>query len=138
MDDELIRSSLAASVSFTFSRSSGAGGQNVNKVNTKAAARLALADLAGLDEQERARLAERLGARLGADGTVVVQAQDSRSQSVNRGLALERLEKLILAALRQPKKRRATRPSRAAGERRLASKKAAGRAKRERSRPDEE
>jgi ribosome-associated protein len=122
MDKELLRASLEETVLMTFSRSSGAGGQNVNKVNTKVTASLPLENLQGLDDFERERLKEKLSNRINESNELLIQVQDERSQLKNRQIALERLFLLIEDALKIPKKRRKTRPGRAAREKRLKSK----------------
>lgn len=85
---------------------------------------------------ERARVTERLAARLDADGRVRVVASDTRSQKQNRELAEARLADLVRRALVVPKKRKATRPTRASTERRLEGKKREAEKKRERRRRD--
>jgi ribosome-associated protein len=85
-----------------------------------------------LDEGQRARLLERLGP------VVTAVSQDARGQSRNRELALRRLAEKLAAALRVPRRRRPTRPSRAAKQRRLEKKRHQGRRKRERRPPGEE
>lgn len=124
---------LQSAAEWSFARSSGPGGQNVNKVNSKALLSVPLDKLAVLTEGQRAVVAAKLGARL-FDGALTVHVQDTRSQLENRELALRRLERLIRDALVPTKARRATRPSRASKERRLASKKVVGRTKQTRSR----
>jgi ribosome-associated protein len=138
MDKDLVRRWLENKAEISFSRSSGPGGQNVNKVNTKSLIRVPLSDVDGLKPEERQMLIARLGRRLTAEGVLVVQAQDERSQSMNREIAIERVMALLEKGLRRPKPRRPTKPSRAARERRLQSKKAAGRNKKARSYREEE
>jgi ribosome-associated protein len=108
---------------FTFARSGGPGGQNVNKVASKAIARLALADLAFLPESDRHRVETRLASRITSEGEIVVAVQDTREQARNREIALRRMADLIAHALVKPKTRVKTRPSRAAREARLRVKK---------------
>jgi ribosome-associated protein len=126
----------------TFARSGGPGGQNVNKVSSKAVLRLPLvrfAEVAGLSEAEVQRARARLGRRLNERGELVVSVQDTRDQARNRDLAVRRAAALVAGALRQPKRRVATRPSAGSRERRLAAKKRRGAAKRLRaSRPGED
>jgi ribosome-associated protein len=110
-------------VQFSFSRSSGPGGQNVNKVNTKAELRVAVANLSGLDTGARQRLAGLAGQRLTKDGVLIITADTARSQESNRAAVLERLRELLIQAKHRPKPRRATRPTRGSKLRRLESKK---------------
>jgi ribosome-associated protein len=138
MDKERVRHWLENKAEISFSRSSGPGGQNVNKVNSKSLIRVPLDEVDGLLPDERLTLIARLGRRLTSEGVLVVQAQDERSQSMNRELAIERVMALLEKGLRRPKPRRPTRPSRGAKERRLQSKKAVGRNKRSRSFTEEE
>ena len=110
-------------VQFSFCRSSGPGGQNVNKVNTKAELRVAVADLRGLDIGARQRLAGFAGQKLTKDGVLIITADAARSQESNRAAVLERLRELLIQAKHRPKPRRATRPTRGSKLRRLDAKK---------------
>ncbi len=134
----LLRASLERSGCFDFARSSGPGGQNVNKTSTKAIVRVRLADLEGLSEAEGERIRFRLASRITAEEELVVYAQDERSQALNRAAALARLEALIVKAAHRQKERKATKPTRASRERRLSGKKARSEVKRARGRPEGE
>ncbi len=138
MDEAAVRLWLEREAEISFSRSGGPGGQNVNKVNSKAALFVPLAEVVGLSEAERALAAERLAGRLAEGGVLVIQAQDSRSQLENRALAVERALALLKRAVHRDKPRRPTKPSRAARERRLQSKARAAEHKRNRSKPQDE
>jgi len=105
------------------SRSSGAGGQHVNKTSSRVEIFWNVLESRALSEEQRDRLRSKLSSRLTTEGSVRVVASDMRSQSRNRELAEERLVELIRRALVVPKKRRATKPTKASREARLESKK---------------
>lgn len=133
-DDGLVEIAPAVRVEpgvlrFTFASASGPGGQNVNKRATKAQLRIALDDLP-IKPGARLRL-ERLGSRwLTAEGELLIQSDESRSQSSNREACLARLRTLLLEALRPPKPRKPTRPTKGSVERRIKAKKERGQIKR--------
>ena len=105
------------------SRSSGAGGQHVNKTSSRVEIFWNVFESRALSEEQRNRLRSKLSSRLTTEGSVRVVASDMRSQSRNRELAEERLVELIRRALIVPRKRRATKPTKASREARLESKK---------------
>ena len=121
-----------AEVELRASRSSGPGGQHANVTASRVEALFDVAASASLDEQQRALLLERLGP------TVTAVAQDARGQARNRELALERLAEKVAGGLAVPKRRRPTRPTRAAKQRRLEEKRRAGERKRTRRPPGPE
>jgi len=133
MPDELrIDERLAiplAEVELRASRSSGPGGQHANVTASRVEAVFDVRASAALDEAQRERLLERAGP------VVTAVAQESRGQARNRELALQRLAEKIAAGLAVRRRRRPTRPSRAARRRRLESKRRAGERKRTRRRP---
>ena len=109
-----------------FIRSSGPGGQNVNKVSSAAQLRFLLPQNLSLPVNVRNRLRRLAGQKLIDDGSILFKSMSERSQEGNRRAALERLETLIRAALVEPKIRKKTRPTKASKERRIDSKKRRG------------
>jgi ribosome-associated protein len=116
-----------------FIRSSGPGGQNVNKVASAVQLRFLLPQNTSLPAAVRSRLQRLAGQRLIDDGTILISARNERSQEQNRRAALERLADLVRAALIEPKIRKKTRPTRASKERRIDTKKRRAGTKRQRS-----
>ncbi len=128
---------------FTFARSSGPGGQNVNRRSTKAELRVALIDM-GLNERVRRRLKRIAGKRLIEDnpdddtpdrGEILIVASEHRTQGRNKSACLERLRALIIEAQAIPKKRIPTKPSRRARQRRLDEKSRQSEKKQRRTKP---
>ena len=119
-------------------RSSGPGGQNVNKVASKVRLRIALDRIEGLAPGELERLRSRLASRLDAGGRLVVSAQSSRDQARNAEEAAVRAAELIGAALHVDRPRRPTRPTRASRDRRRERKRRRSKRLREREIPREE
>jgi len=121
-----------SAVVFRYSRSRGPGGQNVNKVNTRAEVHLAIAAIVGLDEAGRQRLRALAGSRLVGEDTLHVDSDAHRSQFENREACLTRLRELVTAAATPPKRRKKTKPTRGSVERRLEGKRRAADRKRNR------
>jgi ribosome-associated protein len=119
-------------------RASGPGGQNVNRVATKVILEVDLESIEGLTDDQQARLRLLARRRLDARGRLVVSSQASRTQARNLEDARDKVRGLVHAALKRPRRRRPTLPSRAAEERRLAQKKRHGAIKRLRTRAAEE
>jgi ribosome-associated protein len=120
------------------SRASGPGGQHVQKTASRVEVLWDLARTTSLTDEERARVWARLRNRVDKDGVLRVVAEDERSQHRNREIALARLREMVERALAVPRPRKATKPSRAARERRLQAKKRRGAVKRMRRTPPEE
>jgi len=118
---------------FGFSRSSGPGGQNVNKVNTKTELRISLTSLHGMSDRAVTRLRTLAGRRLTSDGDLLITADAQRTQESNRRACLEKLRDLIAQALVEPKVRKKSKPSKGSKKRRLESKKMQGEKKKARS-----
>ena len=123
-DDEL---------SFVASRSSGPGGQNVNKVSTRVTLLLDVAASPSFTDEQKRRIRERLATRISAEGVLRVSSQRERSQSANREAAETRLIELLREALAEQPPRRPTRVPRAVRERRITEKKLRGARKRDRA-----
>jgi ribosome-associated protein len=109
---------------FTFVRSSGPGGQNVNKLNTKAVLRWAAQTSSSVPPDVLDRFLTRYRNRVTADGAVLISSQRFRNQSRNAADCLDKLRNMLAAVAAAPVPRRATKPPRAAVERRLATKQA--------------
>ncbi len=106
----------------TFARSGGKGGQNVNKTSTKAIVRWSLSKSNVLSWEEKERIRAKLANRINNDDELLVVSEEERSQPQNREKAVARLRSLVAEALRVPKKRRPTRPTRASKLRHMESK----------------
>ncbi|HVT87675.1 MAG TPA: alternative ribosome rescue aminoacyl-tRNA hydrolase ArfB [Tepidisphaeraceae bacterium] len=109
-------------VRIQFSRSSGPGGQNVNKINSKAELWVKVSRIVGMEFRALARLRTAAGNRLTNEDEIHLRAEAERSAEANREEVFERLRQLILSACVQPKPRRKTKPSKASKQRRLDSK----------------
>ena len=111
------------------STSGGPGGQHANKTSTRIILRWSLTTSTAIREWQRERLLEKLKHRLSKTGEVVIQADENRSQLMNRTAARQRLATLVAQGLERPKHRRKTKPSRAAKQRRVDAKKKRGETK---------
>ncbi|MBN1124940.1 MAG: aminoacyl-tRNA hydrolase [Sedimentisphaerales bacterium] len=125
-------------LSFAFSRSSGPGGQNVNKVNTRVTVLLDLEACPVFTNSQKSRIRRRLSTRIDGRDQLMVSSQKFRTQRANRNAALDRLTELLNEALKKRAPRKKTRPSRSAIERRLQDKKHRGQIKQSRSYPGKE
>lgn len=117
----------------SFVRSSGPGGQHVNKTSTQVEVTFDLLHSSSIPEIDRQRMLAKLQSKLDSEGRLRVTAQESRSQLSNRKAALEKLTLLLKEAARKPKPRKKTKPSKASVEKRLDSKKKHSDAKKNRS-----
>ncbi len=115
------------------SRSSGAGGQHVNKTSSRVEITWNIVSSRALSDDQRARLRQKLASRLTTDGSIRVVASDTRSQTRNREIAEERLAELVARSLVVPRKRKPTKPTKASKEARLEAKRLRSNKKRERS-----
>jgi ribosome-associated protein len=112
-----------AEIDWSYARSGGPGGQNVNKVSSKAVLRWPMATSPALPDWVKARLAKLFPSRLTTEGDIVISSQEFRDQERNREACLAKLAEMIRAALVLPKPRIKKKPTKASKERRLAEKK---------------
>ena len=121
---------------FVASRSSGPGGQNVNKVNTKIELRFNIIESVVFSDEEKALLIEKLGKKLNRHGELIIRSQSQRSQSGNRNRAVEKLLMILAEALTEDPERIKTSPTRQSVTRRLDEKRRHAGIKRIRSKKD--
>lgn len=119
-----------AEIQISFVRSSGPGGQHVNKTSTQAELVFDLAHSPSINEADRAWLMSRLASKLDSSGILRVTSQEYRSQLRNKQDALEKLESMLRSAIVRPKPRKKSKPPRSAVEKRIGTKKKAGEKKR--------
>ncbi|NHF58927.1 aminoacyl-tRNA hydrolase [Flavobacteriaceae bacterium TP-CH-4] len=130
------KESIIKELQFKAVRSGGAGGQHVNKVSTKVELVFNVANSNALSAIEKERIFLKLAKRLTKDRQLLMQCDESRSQYKNKELVIKRFLKTIESALKVGKKRKKTKPSKAAVEKRLRAKKKASEKKAYRSKPD--
>jgi ribosome-associated protein len=126
----------AEELEFRFARSGGPGGQHVNTSATKVELRWGVDASPSLNAEEKAQVRKRLGNRITADGVLVLQSSEYRSQTRNREAVVARFAALLSDALRSEQPRKPTRPPRAAAQRRLEEKRRRSEAKALRQPPD--
>jgi len=137
MNDSIVHITNTVSISmselrFRFARSSGPGGQHVNRSATQVELLFDVANSPSLNEMQRQRVLRKLRSRIDKEGTLHLVSQETRSQLRNREEVVERFQELMREALHVPKRRWPTRPTRAARERRLEEKRRRSEAKRSR------
>ena len=118
---------------FLTSRSSGAGGQNVNKVNSKVTLQWDVVNSSRLSPEQKVRILQKLQSRISSIGVLTIVSQESRSQLQNRDLVMLKLDELLQKVFAPVKKRKKTKPTKASSQRRLESKKRASEKKQRRS-----
>lgn len=119
----MMKIDITSEIAFQTARSGGKGGQNVNKVETMVEGRWQVASSNLFSEEQKLRIQEKLANRITADGNLLVKSQESRSQLENKGIVIEKMNELIAKALIRKKARMATKPSKAAIEKRIEGKK---------------
>ncbi len=123
MQRTILASSLGNEIVFSASRSSGAGGQNVNKVNTKVTLKFDVQNSQYLTPEEKEIVLMKLSTRLTNDGVLVLTSQEKRSQLQNKEAVVLKFEKIIAKAFEKRKARKATKPSKGAVQSRITEKK---------------
>ena len=119
----ITKDDLNPELNFTFSRSSGPGGQNVNKVNTKVTLRFNITESDLLTNEQKNILMEKLSNQINNEGELIVISQTSRSQLKNREEAVQKFYDLLNRAFKPKKKRKSTKPTKSSKEKRLKDKK---------------
>lgn len=117
-------------------RSSGAGGQHVNKVSSKVELSFNVVSSEGLSDMEKSRFQSKLKSRLTNEGTLILQCDEARSQHRNKDLVVKRFFELLKKNLEVPKKRKTSKPTKSSVEKRLKTKKMAAEKKSGRKKPD--
>ena len=136
MNPRIITASLLFNeLDFTAARSSGPGGQNVKKANTKIAVKFDVVHSQILSEEEKTSILKNLSRHLTKDGVLIISSQNKRSQLENKQAVIEKLESMIAKAFEKKKIRKATKVSKSAIQKRINSKKLHGEKKKWRQKP---
>lgn len=129
-------SAISSEFIFSASRSSGPGGQNVNKVNTKVTLHWDVTNSIELTDEQRETIKAKLKSHINKEGVLQLTSQEKRSQLQNKEDVVQKLERLLTKAFEKKKPRKATKPSKAAKQKRVLHKKQHGEKKKWRQRPD--
>ena len=133
--NKITRENFESELIFNTSRSSGPGGQHVNKVNTKVELRFNIPDSELFSEEEKTILLQKLKNKINKDGELIIVSQEDRSQYKNKEAAIEKFLDMLMKALTPTKKRKPSRPTRASKEKRLVEKKLVSEKKIQRKKP---